>query len=128
MASAVHTAQQSAPPVHAAAPVAPQKLRYSRPSTRAAATHAAQLTWPTAVFIEHTMPLVTRLASGGAGGGGGSEGGGDGGGQGGGGGGAHGGGGDGRGEGGGGGSEGGRGGGGDGSGGSGGVEGGRSER
>jgi hypothetical protein len=102
MASAVHTAQQSAPPVHAAPPVAPQKLRYSRPPTRAAATHAAQLTWPTAVFIEHTMPLVTRLASGGAGGGG-SEGGG-------------------------GGSEGGRGGGGDGSGGSGGVEGGRSER
>ena len=124
----MHTAQQSAPPVHAATPVAPQKLRYSRPSARVAATHAAQLTWPTAVCVEHTTPLRTRLATGGAGGGGGGEGGGGGGEQGGGGGGEHGGGGDGRGEGGGGGSEGGGGGGGDGSGDSGGGEGERSDR
>ena len=124
----MHTPQQSAPPLHAAPPVAPQKLRYSRPCARAAATHADQLTCPTAVFVAHTVPLVTSTAIGGAGGGGGGEGGGGGGRQGGGGGGEHGGGGDGRGEGGGGGSEGGRGGGGEGSGGSGGGEGGRRER
>ena len=71
----LHTAQQSSPPVQSAPPVSPQKLRYSRPAARVAATHAAQLTSPTAVFVEQTRPFVTRMASGGAGGDGGGEGG-----------------------------------------------------